>query len=158
MNTWEEKERIAVRIIEIAPAPESITAPILWGLEEEGIPAVISSESQGDAQQLAKSAAVESPLSVGIGIDGVAMEIALHHRDLPNDKPLFLLQAKEIRPEVLRRLGANAARLAKGEPLIFGDDDSVIATYGSENRPPQEPLELIVAQVLEDIANSKKRR
>lgn len=156
MNTSVETERIAVHIIEVEPVPEEIRAPILWGLEEEGIPSAIRSESEGDARQLAKKAAVQSPLNVGIGIDGAAGAVALHHRDLPNEKPLFLVGPKEMKPEVLRRLGANAARLAKGEPLILGDEGSSTETSQRDSRLPQEPLEQIVAQVLKEIVNIKK--
>lgn len=43
----------------------------------------------------------------------------LHHRDLPVDKPLFSMKADKFNMTQLRMLGANAARLVKGNPLLF---------------------------------------
>ena len=92
---------------------------ILWGLEEEGIPAEIKEmEGESEAVLLAKLAADSSRLNVGIGIDKA--EAVLHHRDLQQE-PLFSLGAEELNRMNLRCLGANAARLFKGNPLICED-------------------------------------
>jgi hypothetical protein len=61
---------------------------------------------------------------VGIGLDAAAQTVALHHRDLPAEKPLFSLGVGELEPLHLRRLGANAARLVKGQPLLIGDQSN----------------------------------
>jgi hypothetical protein len=114
----DEKE-IAVRILARQPVPEEIMAPILWGLEEEGIPIEFGEAANGSAENLAKQAANSSPLNVGIGIDSTEQAVVLHHRDLPAGKPLFTLNAGDFQPLRLRQLGVNAARLVKGDPLAF---------------------------------------
>jgi len=48
--------------------------------------------------------------------------VVVHHRDLPLDSPLFLLGAEKLTQANLRCLGANAARLVKGNPLVLNDD------------------------------------
>jgi hypothetical protein len=93
--------------------------PVFWGLEEEGIPVDIHEAARGNAVMLAKEAAQMSPLNVGIGVDGRDGTLALHHRDLPQDHPLFVLKFKEAGSRELRRLGINAARLVKAEPLLL---------------------------------------
>jgi hypothetical protein len=109
----------AVRIEASAPVTDRIMAPILWGLEEEGMPTDVRVGRQGSAEQLAKQAANDSPLNVGIGIEVVKGSVALHHRDLPEERPVTLLADHDLDVERLRRLGANAARLVKGEPLLL---------------------------------------
>jgi hypothetical protein len=113
------RDKPAVRIEASTPVPDSIIAPILWGLEEEGMPADIRVGRHGSAQRLAKQAADGSPLNVGIGIEMAKGSVALHHRDLPEEKPVTLLADHHLDVERLRRLGANAARLVKGEPLLM---------------------------------------
>jgi len=114
--------RPAVWILVAEPVPEKSMECILWGLEEEGIPAEIREAQAGPIEVIAKQAADGSHLNVGIGIDGNKQVVALHHRDLPVEKPLFSLEAENFQSAQLRRLGANAARLAKGNPLLFQDD------------------------------------
>ena len=130
--------------------------PILWGLEEEGIPAEIREVSGGGAVTLAKQAADMSPLNVGIGMNGAEGIVALHHRDLPDEEPLFTLALKDVRTVEFRILGANAARLVKGEPLIFQDGLLADAEGNhSEDCPHNDPVELldlIVRTVLELLA------
>lgn len=97
--------------------------PILWGLEEEGIPALQREVAGGAVELIAKQAADLSPLGVGIGIgiEKDAETVVLHHRDLPAGRPLFRIGEEAERVEKLRILGMNAARLVKGEPLVFYD-------------------------------------
>lgn len=92
--------------------------PVLWALEEEGIPFEIREVSNGPIVDLAKQAADGSPLNVGIYV-GEKGEVILHHRDLPTGTPLFSLTIKPWQPISLRRLGINAARLVKGQPLVY---------------------------------------
>lgn len=108
-----------VHIWVVPPRSEEIISPILWGLEEEGIPARLEEKEKGPAVTLAKSAANGSMLNVGIGIN--KNEVVLHHRDLPPRGPLFVLGPGEMNRTNLRRLGANAARLVKGNPLVVPD-------------------------------------
>src|ERR1700760_873114 len=91
--------------------------PVLWGMEEEGIPFEVQECSAGEVIGVAKEAAHISPLNVGIGVDGAKGTIVLHHRDLPADQPLFVLNFREAGTRTLQRLGINAARLVKSEPL-----------------------------------------
>ncbi|MBF0530294.1 MAG: glycerol dehydratase reactivase beta/small subunit family protein, partial [Deltaproteobacteria bacterium] len=94
--------------------------PLLCGLEEEGIPAAISQSTAGSAVQLAKEAADSSRVKVGLGISSTEGQVVLHHHDLAPENPLQVCPLKG-HPEGLRRLGANAARLVKGDPLLFDD-------------------------------------
>lgn len=112
----------AVLIFAAPPLPEETVAPILWGLEEEGIPVEVRDAEPGSAESLAKTAADASVLHVGIGIRGESGGVVLHHRDLPYDQPLVRLGVEECTTGSLRRLGANAARLVKGDPLKFDDE------------------------------------
>ena len=129
--------------------------PILWGLEEEGIPAEVQEVSGGGAVVLAKRAADMSPLNVGIGMNGAEGMVALHHRDLPAEKPLFTLTMKDVGAVQFRILGANAARLVKGEPLVFQEPLSDVDTSHSEDlihNDSNELVDFIVRVVLELLA------
>lgn len=113
-------EMPAVRIFMAPPVSREFINYILWGLEEEGIPAELKEmEGESSAVLLAKLAADSASLNVGIGIDKA--KVVLHHRDLLQENPLFSLGAEELNRTNLRCLGANAARLFKGNPLIFED-------------------------------------
>ena len=83
------------------------------GIEEEGVPWVVRSDATGDAASVAHEAAKESPLKIGVSV--IDDRIVVHHKQLPAERPLF--DAEEVSPETARRLGSNAARLAKGTPL-----------------------------------------
>ena len=71
-------------------------------------------------------------------MSGAERAVALHHRDLA-------ASATVVRPtsqpssnrHVLRRLGANAARLVKGNPLAV--DDEALTIAGPDRPPPTEP-------------------
>jgi hypothetical protein len=153
----EKKEKIAVWIFGREPVPQGIIEPILWGLEEEGIPADLRQVPSGPVEYLAKQAADGSPLNVGIGINGAEEVVALHHRDLPSGRPLFLLKAAELSPGHLRRLGTNAARLVKGEPLAFEDGFALSPKVDPGARFPQDRLEEIGALVLSDILSHQNK-
>ncbi len=113
--------RPAVLILRAQSVESSRIEPVLWGIEEEGVPyevrGVVTDEP---AAELAKKAAQNSALNVGIAMNEVG-EIVLHHRDLPVGMPLFVFPAGVAQPQQLRRLGTNAGRLAKGQPLVLDD-------------------------------------
>lgn len=109
----------SVLILVLGSFPEQALALILWGIEEEGIPFEIRQAVEGSAQDLARQAAFASILNVGIGINGQEGKAALYHRDLGEKGPLFSLDLSELFQLRLRYLGANAARLVKGNPLLF---------------------------------------
>jgi hypothetical protein len=130
--------------------------PILWGLEEEGIPAEPRDVAGGSAKTLAKEAAGGSPLNVGIGINGTEGEVVLHHRDLPGDAPLFSFGAMDLNPTILRILGMNAARLVKGEPLVFEGNQSLVdADDPNFNQMKQDRLDHLIAGVLKEILEKR---
>jgi len=114
--------RPAVLILRAQSVESNRIEPLLWGIEEEGVPyevrGVVTDEP---AAELAKEAAQNSALNVGIAINEVG-EIVLHHRDLPVGMPLFAFSARVPPPQQLRRLGTNAGRLAKGQPLVLDDE------------------------------------
>jgi hypothetical protein len=129
--------------------------PVLWGLEEEGIPADVMEVTNGKAVAMAKEAAHMSPLNVGIAIHGQEGVTVLHHRDLPPDRPLFTLSIATTAPVELRLLGLNAARLVKGEPLVLQAEPETQGASNSAGRAaatnPDELVELIVRSVLEEL-------
>ncbi|MGO9314938.1 MAG: glycerol dehydratase reactivase beta/small subunit family protein [Syntrophobacteraceae bacterium] len=114
----------AVLILRAQSVQANRIEPVLWGIEEEGVPyeirGVVSAEP---TTELAKKAAQNSALNVGIAMNEVG-EIVLHHRDLPVGMPLFAFSAGILQPEQLRRLGTNAGRLAKGYPLVLDSKDN----------------------------------
>ncbi|MGE4529250.1 MAG: glycerol dehydratase reactivase beta/small subunit family protein [Rhodospirillaceae bacterium] len=127
------ERRPAVQVVAFR-TDEAVLRPLLWGLEEEQIPAEVGAVEHGGAAALAEEAAHMSALNVGIAFDGAAGTVALHHRDLAGRAPLFVLDAAETTPERLLRLGKNAARLVKGNPLVFDD-----APPAPESAPAPEP-------------------
>lgn len=153
----EQTEEVAVWIFGIQPLPDWITEPILWGLEEEGIPGHIQEVAQDRAENIAKRAADGSPLNVGIGINGIDKAVALHHRDLPEARPLFLLGPEDLNPPHLRRLGANAARLVKGEALVYGDGSESGTEPQRATEFPEDTLDRIVALVVANIRSDKMK-
>ncbi|MGC9158020.1 MAG: glycerol dehydratase reactivase beta/small subunit family protein [Terracidiphilus sp.] len=142
----------AVRIVS-CHADERTLQPILWGLEEEGIPAEIEQSCEGEASELAMQAAHLSSLNVGIALNGTKGEIVLHHRDLAGEYPLFTLATKDTGDRQLRVLGANAARLVKTEPLILADDLPAERTHhpavAGKDSDAEKMLDLIVRTVVE---------
>jgi hypothetical protein len=119
-NAPEYYVKPAVLVIKTPDAAEEVISEILLGIEEEGIPAGVQIRQRGEAVNLAKGAADGSSLNVGIGAS--AVEVAVHHRDLPAVHPLFLLSKEKLTATNLRCLGTNAARLVKGNPLVLNDD------------------------------------
>lgn len=159
MNSFkDEREKIAVWIMAPEPMPQSIVEPILWGLEEEGIPVDLRPADSGPAPLLAKRAADGSPLNVGIGINPADRIVALHHRDLPPERPLFSLVAEELNPVSLRLLGANAARLVTGDPFISTDDQMSGQVPDSVDAVPTQDLDDIVTSVVQEILRKLGKR
>lgn len=116
-----EDESPAVWIFAHAPLPAGVISAILRGLEEEGIPAEVREVPPSRAALLARQAAIGSPLGVGIGVSVLDTRAILDHRDLPEGAPLFDLAIDRPEHDGLRRMGANAARLVKGDALAYPD-------------------------------------
>ena len=87
---------------------EDILKPVLYGIEEEGLPVVIESHS-GTHRTLADLASRNSALSVGIGVDDEA--IVLTYKNIPTHQFIYRLTGYAQFPDSLRTLGVNAARL-----------------------------------------------
>ncbi|MGA7877965.1 MAG: glycerol dehydratase reactivase beta/small subunit family protein [Desulfoferrobacter sp.] len=148
-----QPDKPAVLILSDGAVEEELVNPILWGLEEEGIPSEFRETVAQNGESISKKAAEQSLLGVGIGINERGSSISLHHRDLLDEKPLFILSGEDRFSEQLRILGTNAARLVKGEPLVFYDQSAGCGKNGSSNPSQQVQLEqlakLIAAVVLE---------
>ena len=104
----------SVYIYESGAMAESLKE-ICAGLEEEGIPCEIFKLDDSDAKSLAHAAADHSRLRVGIGITATAA--ALQIRNLPIDKPVYLIVINDD-STILRRIGINAARAVKGGMFV----------------------------------------
>lgn len=153
------QKKPAVSILIMQPVSDELVEHVLWGLEEEGIPYEIAELESGAPEAIAKQAADGSQLNVGIGIDGKERRAVLHHRDLHEEKPLLSIDLNDTGAfELLRALGANAARLVKGVPLIFRDVPSGEANYASSsNSTPADPDELvkIVTELVMEFLDDK---
>lgn len=94
---------------------EDILKPVLYGIEEEGLPVVIEFHG-GTYMTLADLASRNSALSVGIGVDDEA--IVLTYKNIPAHQFIYRLTGYAQYPDSLRTLGVNAARLVKGNPFV----------------------------------------
>ncbi|MZP30080.1 hypothetical protein GTO91_10215 [Heliobacterium undosum] len=102
------------------------------GLEEEGIPAASRTVETGDLSQIAHQAAHASQLGVGISVIG-GLGMCIHHRRLPENRPLFLLD-ETGRPADWRRFGYNAARLVKGTAFKLESDPELAIRSGKGDK------------------------
>lgn len=87
---------------------------ILLGIEEEGIPYLIKSFGDYNSNKLASMASDASLLGVGIGVD--INNVVLHQESLGPDRYVFSIDLNS-KPEKLRELGENAARIVKKVPF-----------------------------------------
>jgi hypothetical protein len=126
--------------------------PVFFGMEEEGIPFEVQQCPSGEAVGVAKEAAHMSPLNVGIGVDAEKGTIVLHHRDLPADQPLFVLRLGEASSGQLRRLGINAARLVKSEPLVLSNEpEERPKDFHLGNQPVDDVSDDVVEEIVQRI-------
>jgi len=154
-----EVEKPAVRILVSGDVAMEMLHCVCWGLEEEGIPASWGKVVEDTTTiSLAKRAACESLLHVGIGISGELREAALHHRDLPDEKPLLIAAVNPATREELVCLGKNAARLVKGNPLCFGNENITSDCESGHLLWPPEAIEQIVSGVLDTLRNHLQKR
>lgn len=89
---------------------------LLFGIEEEGIP--FSLETRGtdeDILRMADEASHASALSVGVGC--TADTLVLSYQNLPPHQFIYGLRSYKQAQQAMRALGANAARLVKGNPF-----------------------------------------
>lgn len=86
--------------------------PLLYGIEEEGIPYELKESDSDDILSLSYNACISSKLGVGLGIS--SSEAALHFDKLEESSPLFRIK---LNSKNKRFLGVNAARLVKKMPF-----------------------------------------
>jgi hypothetical protein len=109
MNESERKPAILVFLD--GNLNEGEITDILYGIEEEGIPYRVRTETLSNPFDLAYQAAQESTLSVGIGCS--RNEIILTQRNISKMKYIMKIKFKDSARHK-RSLGVNAARLVKG--------------------------------------------
>ncbi len=120
----EVAQKPAVNIIIAGPVDETMVQAVEYGLEEEGIPYERRAPSNPDnAMASASQGAKASRINVGVCIQSKngTLTAVLHHRDLAEQKPLFMLEHSQISMDALDRIGRNAARLVKGDPFLMAD-------------------------------------
>jgi hypothetical protein len=133
---------------------------LLFGLEEEGIPSITGTTTERSICRATKEIAQLSRLNIGIGASAQEQLVVLHHRDLPTEEPLFSESIETANLADFRRLGANGARLVKGNPLLFKDT--------TEDDPSPKPrqriqplavdarlVERIVQEILKQLATRR---
>jgi hypothetical protein len=120
-----EKPAILIGIMGNVPGP--LLAAVQEGIEEEGIPCELTQADSEQMRQAASQLAKASRINVGLVISQLEKGAVLHHRDLPEDQPLFELDATRMTPRNLHCLGQNAARLVKGNPFIIDNPVKDIA-------------------------------
>jgi hypothetical protein len=97
-------------------------------------------------------------LHVGIGISARFQEAALHHRDLPDEKPLLVATLRPEAQEERIRFGKNAARLVKGNPLSLGIDYLSHDKTGADPEWTREVIENAVSRIMEAIRNGTVKK
>lgn len=112
-----KKDKIGIEIFYSSKVNiEGKLSNILWGIEEEEIPFILTPMEENSAEVLGSNASKNSKLGVGIGIS--EKEVTLYQEKLEMDKPLFRYSV-DSNESILRALGVNGARLIKGNPFII---------------------------------------
>lgn len=118
----------SVVVLRAATAEAAVLREVCAGAEEEGVPTRVGGTTPGDrdasppdapspdAIALAHTAALDSRLDVGIGLDG-AGAVAVHHAKLPERGPAEVVAPGASAPD-WRRAGRTAARIVKGLPFV----------------------------------------
>lgn len=141
------KPCVHIRLV-VHPGWEEKLREVQAGLEEEGIPWRVKEEAGGAFVSLGHQAATESQLGVGVGIDAEGM--CIHYQKLPQDKPLFLLNADETKAK-WRRIGYNAARLVKGIPFKEEETTMNDDTWQAAVLPEENELAQLVARIVGQV-------
>jgi hypothetical protein len=93
---------------------EDNMAEVFYGMEEEGVPFQVRSVQSTDPGQMAHDAAIESRLGIGVGAGGSTIVVTTEK--LPASSP-YITKELNVRRDLDRSVGANAARLVKRIPL-----------------------------------------
>ncbi|ADL07326.1 glycerol dehydratase reactivase beta/small subunit family protein [Thermosediminibacter oceani] len=118
MRAYEEIKPAVVIYCEDENAGSAYLNRICEGLEEEGVPFEVVIKSGDEPEFMAQNAARDSRIGIGIflGRDGTCL---LQHTKMPYNMPVMKIHGRLASAGDYRRLGANAARLAKNVPLSF---------------------------------------
>ncbi|TYP55471.1 glycerol dehydratase reactivase beta/small subunit family protein [Thermosediminibacter litoriperuensis] len=118
MRVYEEIKPTVVIYCEDENAGNACLNRICEGLEEEGVPFEVTIATGDEPEFMAQKASRESRIGIGIflGKDGTCL---LQHTKMPYNMPIMKIHGKLAEADDYRRLGANAARLAKNIPLSF---------------------------------------
>lgn len=103
-------------IVVLSAGGREVERNVLAGIEEEGVPyLLVPGDAQVPAAELARRAALRSPLHVGVGV-GARGEVCVQHAKLSDPLP-ELSSGGSAGHAAVRRLGHNAARIVAGVPL-----------------------------------------
>lgn len=108
-----EMTKPTVHVLCSPDVPKNAFQQLLYGLEEEGIPWEVWTNTEENALTLAWNGAQASRLGVGVGMD--RQTAVLNISKFAYERPLFQISVQSA--EQVRILGANAARLVKKLPL-----------------------------------------
>jgi hypothetical protein len=107
-------ERPFVAVMAANGAAPALRDAVLYGLEEEGVPALLAPTDGDEADLLARQGASISPLGLGIGLDASGA-CAVWHVAVTSGP--YLRLAGPVDAEQARLAGSAAGRLAKRRPL-----------------------------------------
>ena len=110
-----EQERPTIGIRAGSDVPADRIDQIGFGMEEEGVPSLVTRGGSFDAAALAHEAAMASRLGVGVGVS--TRQIVVTTEKLDPARPYLTLDVDADWTHA-RDMGANAARLVKRMPLI----------------------------------------
>jgi len=139
--------------------PQAKNTPYLlevkFGLEEEGIPFSCQEKTDfSSIKSLAFAAAETSVLGVGLGVDR-DQSVVLHYHRLDPDSPLFVLSGGEYTFALGRIMGNNAARLVKGNPFKFFEEEEAGENFLAKGQE-QEELVKTITKVVQRILQEKR--
>lgn len=118
MNEFQVRPEIL--IIAQLGVDQVLFQPLLYGLEEEGIPFHVEKKEVSNICLESYQGAVSSSLQVGICLDD--NDVMIHHKNLDETEPYMKLRRYQTCPkEQLKDFGGNAARLVKGIPFKIID-------------------------------------
>ncbi|WP_235654157.1 glycerol dehydratase reactivase beta/small subunit family protein [Mycolicibacterium houstonense] len=103
-------------IVVLSAGSRAVERDVLAGIEEEGVPYLLApGDAEVPAAELARRAALRSPLHVGVGV-GTAGDVCVQHAKLSDPLP-ELCSGEGADAVAARVLGHNAARIVVGVPL-----------------------------------------